>query len=200
MHSIQDVDISHDASASSSAAGHPVAGLPCRADGMTGNDPFALQQSALNDFLFAEIGTEPNGMPLSLLSAFARGGKDPWQEAQRLAELPGHLAVSGLAGLIAASGAQRGPEATTMAQNLVKLLPGPHQVPAVSASEPSWSKWQRLLRSAMVLVAFMLTAAILAGGDLRHPAAGPAPASVQSPIAPAAPPGPPGPTQVPTGD
>ena len=38
-------------------------------------------------FLFAPIGAEPNGMPLSVLSALARIGADPWQEAARLTAL-----------------------------------------------------------------------------------------------------------------
>ena len=44
-------------------------------------DVTALQRSDLNQFLFADIGTEANGTTLSVLSVFARRGADPWTEA-----------------------------------------------------------------------------------------------------------------------
>jgi hypothetical protein len=37
-----------------------------------------------NDFLFAPIGEQANGMQLSVLSALARMNVDPWEEAARL--------------------------------------------------------------------------------------------------------------------
>jgi hypothetical protein len=61
---------------------------------MTSPDRFALQHSALNTFLFAEVGTEHNGMTLTALSVIARLGKDPWEEARRLAGLPKASATS----------------------------------------------------------------------------------------------------------
>jgi hypothetical protein len=51
-------------------------------------DAYALGRSNLNGFLFADIGIERSGMPLSVISALARQGFDPWQEAGRLARLP----------------------------------------------------------------------------------------------------------------
>ena len=44
--------------------------------------------SAFDDFLFAPIGEERNGMLLSVVSALARLNVDPWQEAANLAQLP----------------------------------------------------------------------------------------------------------------
>ena len=44
--------------------------------------------SAFDDFLFAPIGQESNGMRLSVLSALARLDMDPWQGAAKLAKLP----------------------------------------------------------------------------------------------------------------
>lgn len=149
---------------------------------MTRTDPFAMQKLGLNDFLFAEIGIEPSGTPLNLLSVFARVDRDPWQEAQRFADLPGHLAISDLAGLITASGVQRGPEATTVAESLVKLLPGGHRAAPDVQPTPSWSKGQNVLQFAVVLVAVLLTATMLVSGDLTHPAAVSAPASTQRPV------------------
>ena len=49
---------------------------------------FALLHSDLNDFLFASVGNEQNGMPLNVVSALTRLGMDPWEDAARLADLP----------------------------------------------------------------------------------------------------------------
>ena len=44
--------------------------------------------SRLDNFLFAEIGTGESGATLTMISAFARCGSDPWVEAARLSALP----------------------------------------------------------------------------------------------------------------
>lgn len=54
-----------------------------------------------DDFLFAPIGEERNGMLLSVVSALARLSVDPWQEAANLAQLPRTTATRRLASLIA---------------------------------------------------------------------------------------------------
>ena len=41
----------------------------------------SIQQSQFNDFLFAPMGNEKNGMLLTVLSALARLDVDPWREA-----------------------------------------------------------------------------------------------------------------------
>ena len=61
------------------------------------SDVSALQRSDLNEFLFADVGTEPSGMMLSVVSLFARQGNDPWREAGRLADLPKAAAADSLA-------------------------------------------------------------------------------------------------------
>jgi hypothetical protein len=88
-------------------------------------DATALQRSDLNQFLFADIGTEANGMTLSVLSVFARGGADPWTEAGRLAALPKADAVDSLARMIAGMPASLWalPEAVAIAARLIGLLP-----------------------------------------------------------------------------
>ena len=42
-------------------------------------DVFALRHSNLNPFLFADIGLEPHGMMLQVVSLFALMGEDPWR-------------------------------------------------------------------------------------------------------------------------
>jgi hypothetical protein len=88
-------------------------------------DVYALQRSELNGFLFADVGTEANGMTLSVLSALSRLGMDPWAEAARLARLPRNSAVDGLARLIAGMPGSLWPmaDATPIAARLVALLP-----------------------------------------------------------------------------
>jgi len=98
-------------------------------------DVFALRHSDLNGFLFAEVGVERNGMTLSVLSALARLGLDPWQEAGRLATLPRPAAVDGLARTIVAMPASPWslPDATAIAARLVALLPHGGGLPAQPA-------------------------------------------------------------------
>jgi hypothetical protein len=85
----------------------------------------ALQRSDLNDFLFADVGTEANGMMLRVVSVLARGGSDPWQEAERLAALPAAAAGAALSSLI--SGMPLSPwspaDAALIADRLIRLLP-----------------------------------------------------------------------------
>lgn len=54
-----------------------------------------------DDFLFAPIGEDKNGLMLSVLSLLVRLDVDPSQEANILAELPGETATQRLASLIA---------------------------------------------------------------------------------------------------
>jgi hypothetical protein len=67
---------------------------------MTLPSPFTLPRSQFNEFLFASIGKEGNGMPVSVVSALARLEIDPWQEAARLSDLPKELAAAALERLI----------------------------------------------------------------------------------------------------
>jgi hypothetical protein len=79
----------------------------------------------LDEFLSAPICDEQNGMTLSVLSALARLGMDPWSEAARLAGLSRANATATLASLINRlfAGAAAGPDAQSVASRLVKLLP-----------------------------------------------------------------------------
>ena len=60
---------------------------------MPSSDAFALRRSGLNEFLFAPVGTEANGMTLSLVSGFARLGRS--------------MAGGGQAGRVAKDGSDR---------------------------------------------------------------------------------------------
>lgn len=57
----------------------------------------ARAQSDISDleaFLFSDIGAQPNGVPLTILSLLARAGLDPWVEAERLSHMPKSAAIS----------------------------------------------------------------------------------------------------------
>lgn len=51
-------------------------------------------------FLYAIVCNEENGMPLTVVSAIARSGADPWKEAARIAKMPKVVALDALAGMI----------------------------------------------------------------------------------------------------
>jgi hypothetical protein len=111
-------------------------------DKMT-SSPIPLPGSEFNDFLFAPIGEDRNGVLVSVLSGLARSDVDPWQEAARLAELPGETATQRLASLIGAlpDRVASHPEPRAIAARLVALLPGPLGSSGVSqgASGSAWA-------------------------------------------------------------
>jgi hypothetical protein len=82
--------------------------------------------SEFDNFLFAPIAEEGNGMMLSVISALARLNLDPWQEANNLAELPGETATKRLASLLIAAlpeGPSTSRDPQTIAARLTALLP-----------------------------------------------------------------------------
>jgi hypothetical protein len=92
-------------------------------------DAFALKNSGLNEFLFAEVGTEANGSSLTILSLLARLGRDPWAEAAGWTKLPRASIVDRLADCISQM-PLRPPaiaEARTTAARLILLLPAQAQ-------------------------------------------------------------------------
>ncbi len=78
-------------------------------------------------FLYASVGEDSDGMPLTVLSALARVDVDPWEEASKLTHLPKKRAVTRLALLL---GAVRnvpavGLDPAHIAAALITLLPCP---------------------------------------------------------------------------
>jgi hypothetical protein len=90
---------------------------------------FSLLHSDLNDFLFASVGNEQNGMPLNVVSALTRLGVDPWEQAARLADLPKALAAEALEPMIARLpiGRPQPSDILAISQRLVELLPARRQ-------------------------------------------------------------------------
>ena len=123
---------------------------------------FSLLHSDLNDFLFAPVGEEQNGVTLSVVSALTRLGLDPWEEAARLTPMPKARAAESLATLIARLPIRRtlSSDDLTISQRLVDLLPAQKSAP--SRRREGAGAGQRKYRQAMVLLACLaLGAAIL---------------------------------------
>lgn len=92
---------------------------------MTRSAPVFRLASEFDDFLFAPICTEQNGMQISVLSALARLDVDPWQKAAELAGLPGEAAIRWMTSLIASllDAAPAHPDPGPDAARLIALLP-----------------------------------------------------------------------------
>jgi hypothetical protein len=84
-----------------------------------------LPRSEFDAFLFAPVGTDANGMTLSVLSVLARTGVDPWDEAADLARLPEAKAIDMLTSLIAAlpDSVAAHIDVPTIAARIAALLP-----------------------------------------------------------------------------
>jgi len=89
-------------------------------------------------FLYAPIGQDNEGIPLSVLSALARRDVDPWEEAAKLTQLPEEKAVTQLVSLLGSSphAPLAGPDSATIAMRLIALLPR-HRDPVVPAARLS---------------------------------------------------------------
>lgn len=76
-------------------------------------------------FLYAAVREDPDGTPLTVLSVLARLEIDPWEEAARLAQLPGEAAAQALAALISGlpKDSAAPPDSATIAARLITLLP-----------------------------------------------------------------------------
>ena len=96
-------------------------------------------RSEFDDFLFAHIGEEKNGMLLSVLSALARLELDPWREAAELARMPRQIARQRLRSLIEALPNQPPTrlEPETVSTRLIALLPPADPPVASSIKLPS---------------------------------------------------------------
>lgn len=102
---------------------------------MTLRPEYALGHSEFNEFLFAFVGEEKSGSDLTVLSALARLGFDPWKEAARLSALPKEAAISALTATIARlpEGEWKVSESRSIALRLVDYLPQRSARPASSS-------------------------------------------------------------------
>ena len=122
---------------------------------------FSLLHSELNGFLFAPMGSEESGAPLSVLSALTRLGIDPWAEGARLSNLPKEAAARALALLIAQLPEDRrsSSDVGELAAHLAELLPKapsallPADGASAGAQRTRWpANWLLWLGLGLVLV------------------------------------------------
>ena len=145
-------------------------------------EAFGLNDSDLNPFLFACVGTEVNGSALTVLSVLARLGSDPWTEAGRLATLPRSAAIDWLAERIMATPLTlkdiNGACAT--AERLVLLLPPRSTFGSVRANTssgmtavpmgwtrrwPGWAAFALVLGLIVIVVLFNVTGSVAPPSD-----------------------------------
>jgi hypothetical protein len=122
---------------------------------------FSLLNSEFNNFLFAPIGTEKNDTVLTVLSALARLGIDPWQEAARLGQLSSEIATRRLTSIIAGlpNGQWAPTDAGAVAARLIGLLPATGAAAAALPPRETASR-ERLVSPRIVRLFFV---AILGG-------------------------------------
>ena len=85
-------------------------------------------------FLYTIVGNETNGMQLTMASAIARSGADPWKEAARISKLPEDAALRVLTRLMPdLPSAERKPaDGQITADRLFSLLPKHKHVLAIT--------------------------------------------------------------------
>jgi len=127
----------------------------------------------LDKFLFAGVGAEQNGIPLSVVSVLTRLGLDPWDEAGRLSSLARREAVEQLARLIAALPGTVRPlaEAREIASELVEQLPTHESDPPPRPGQarrryrwPTVPRQSQFLTFCVVIAAAALVSIVLHSG------------------------------------
>ena len=97
----------------------------CPANAMTLHRSFRPLRPDLDRSLFAQVGNEVDGVPLSVVSARTRLGLDPWEEATRLCSFSEREAAEQLTCLLAdlPGHTDRLRDTRQTAADLVSLLP-----------------------------------------------------------------------------
>ena len=144
---------------------------------MTLRQPFRPLRPDLDRFLFAQVGNEVEGAPLSVISALTRLGLDPWEEAGRLSSFSDREATEQLARLIADlhGHADHLCDAREIATGLVALLPAhgvtPKWAPQVEIQPKFWQQSfpKSFLRPSQFWTAcFVVAMAALLSAVLHH--------------------------------
>jgi hypothetical protein len=123
----------------------------------------------MDPFLFASVGEEVEGVPLSVLSALARLGLDPRDEAARLSHLTSKAATNRLARMFARLPDRpwSPPEIRRIASRLVELLPaapkGNDQTTSVSNRKLSSRASRHLIYLALASLGVLVFGLIVHG-------------------------------------
>jgi hypothetical protein len=102
-------------------------------------------------FLYAIVCNEGNGMPLTVVSAIARSGADPWKEAARIAKIPKIVALDALARMIPECS---GPDGVAIANRLFALLPvgRENKIISIVGAKNEAPRWNPLAPVVLVLL------------------------------------------------
>ena len=119
---------------------------------------YAAALPEYDSFLFASVGEEVDGIPLSVLSALSRLNLDPRDEAARLSQLTKETAADQLASMIGRLSDRRWSlsEARRIAGRLVERLPM-----AIAASRPERFKTRAAPKPASDPSQFLVYLALL---------------------------------------
>jgi len=106
---------------------------------------FSALNASYDEFLFAPVCEDANGMRLSVISALARMNVDPWEEATRLAAMPQAIAEKTLLSILdlVSGRSWKSPEAAAIAARLVRLLPPTGEAATVAATAAANGSAQR---------------------------------------------------------
>ncbi|MFZ2006937.1 MAG: hypothetical protein WB697_12670 [Stellaceae bacterium] len=140
---------------------------------MTLRQSFRPLRPDLDRFLFAQVGNEAAGVPLSVISALTRLGLDPWEEAGRLSSLSEREAAEQLARLITdlPSHTDHLRDARDIAAGLIPLLPERGSNATRSPQTQIRSRfWPRSFPkpSQFWVACVVLTAAVLLSAVMHH--------------------------------
>ena len=129
---------------------------------MTLRGAYAPMFPEFDAFLFASVGEEVDGVPLSVLSALSRLGLDPRDEAARLAHLTKEAAADQLARMIARLADRRWSvaEARRIASGLIEHLPMAKAAGKDDRAAPG-AKPTTLFRAPSYVIYLALAAAML---------------------------------------
>jgi hypothetical protein len=132
---------------------------------------YAAMVPEFDPFLFASVGAEVDGVPLSVLSALTRLGLDPREEAARLSHLTKEAAADQLAAMIGRLSGQRWTlwEARRIAARLIERLPtstnagkpGPFENGAVARSSSAVPYFLVYLALLIALVVGLIASGVL---------------------------------------
>jgi len=144
---------------------------------MPQNDAFALPGSGLNAFLFADVGTEQNGSPLTVLSVLARLGKDPWAQAAEWDKMPNAAKIEGLTRCISQMPLRPSDLAAARGTSgrLVTLLPGKTgtepRIANTATIEVNMPEWVPRAALGVLLGLAIIAGTFAAGPPAKVPAA-----------------------------
>jgi hypothetical protein len=116
-------------------------------------------------FLFASV-CETDEMTLSVLSVLARLDIDPWQEADRLAQLSRDQAINSLASKIWQTDSERWSpsEASILAVRLIDLLPSHGRLP----SGPPWTGDRDSTLTFWIIAGMLFMSVAISGNSMQQ--------------------------------